>query len=182
MIEWSELQNHIGASVDDGERDLILALERAAVDYVQRKTGRFFGSPASTSFTKVLDGLGDGFVRLPDKPNSITAVETRHAVDQTWQSEAVADFETDVEDERAMWLIWTEDAFPAGRRTVRVTYTAGYTKGQEPALVRQWVRDLVALLYASRPTAASVDDLGIEGLPKTPGILLAEERFMPLAI
>jgi hypothetical protein len=116
----------------------------AAVAYVERYTGRYFGAVAE--IVETLDGSGADVLWLRETPAATPAILVESRASDTWETVDLDDhpYETDG---RQLYLSggWTY-----GRRNVRVTYTAGYAAGEEPADIRQVVMELVAKMYQFR--------------------------------
>lgn len=133
MIPVPELRDYL--RLDHLEDDYLLEqVERAAVAYVERETGRYFG-PREEG-TEHLAGTGTSALWLADEPAG--PVEVVNSYD--WP---VVDFT--VHGRRLHRVAgWATTSCYA------VTYERGYEEGEEPADVRLAVMQLVALMYEYR--------------------------------
>lgn len=153
MIELPALKAHLGTDAvrADPDRDTVLSsLEAAAVDFVQRETGRYFG--ASTTFTEYIDGEDDREIWLNEPASSVTSVHERCDIGDVWEEIAEGDSDGwELRDARLLrkgGCVWERGS------EYRVIYDFGYAAGSEPGEIRQLVTDLVAHRYRQR---------GIEG-------------------
>jgi hypothetical protein len=133
-----ELKTLIGVTTDDHDA-VLTAVEAAVVAFVEGHTGRWFGAPAE--FVGRFSG-GVGVLWLAETPAADPApvVETNDT--GGWVAVDGDDYEVD-----GAALHHTGTGWPRGVRNIRVTYTAGYAPGEEPADIRGAVLDLVALRY-----------------------------------
>jgi hypothetical protein len=152
MVPLAELLTHARAS--DADADLIVAYEAAAVQHVQRLTGRYFGPPAER--TEYVAGEGQRELILV---NDI-APEGTVAVVMDGTAVPAEDFE--IRGRRLRHVSgWGHPGYAAA--DLVVTYTAGYAVTQPaddyddpiadvaaPDDVRQAVRLLVAHWYEFR--------------------------------
>lgn len=153
MISLDDLKAHLGTDQVklDPDRDTVLpALEAAAVDFVERETGRHFS--ASATFTDYLDGSGTRDIWLREAPSNITSVHERCEIGDDW--EEIVEGDADGFELRGRQLLRKGGCTWERGYEYRAIYDFGYTGGQEPKDIRQLVTDLVALRWRQR---------GIEG-------------------
>ena len=122
---------------DASQADLIEELERAAVAFVERETGRYFG-PAQV-VTEFFSGVAGRAILLRDEPTGTVTVE--ESTGTGWV--AVTDYTR-----RGRFLYHTVAWSPYV--DIRVTYQRGYAEGQEPGDIRGAVMQMVAHLYENR--------------------------------
>lgn len=145
MIALAMLRAHL-KDPPAAENGLVRAYERAAVAYIERRTGRYFGAPVAQ--TEYLRGVGQREIWLAEVPIGPVALEADGtAVD-------AADFT--VRGRRLRHVAtWGSAAYPVD---IVATYTAGYTTsgtGEEvdiaaPDDIREAVLELVTLHYEQR--------------------------------
>lgn len=145
MIALPLLKLHIRHALaeDDTTEDALLEeYEAAAVAFVERYTGRYFGEPVAR--TEYLVGTGAQEVWLSETPAGAVAVLSNDvAVD-------AGDFT--VRGRRLRHAsIWGAPWLPTD---LAVTYTAGYAAGEEPADIRVAVMELVGKMYEYRTAVA----------------------------
>ena len=155
MIDLADLKAAL--NVPDGftaHDDYLTALERAAVGYVQRKTGWYWGPEQEVDAT--LCGSGTRDLWLPDHASAVSRVVewSVYGVDSELPAESYAlrrepgsthGIRLSRRDGR-LWLPGYEYA---------VTYTRGYEEGTEPEDIRQAVIGLVALWFEVRLPVAT---------------------------
>lgn len=152
MIGLQDLKLHMKVdAADRADDELILEMERAAVDYLEMETGRYFGPVAV--ITEALSPRGYAPLYLRTAPfiseeYPAPTVESR-ARGGAWGPEA--DYE--IEGDR---LIPTTYWAP-GERLIRVTYSGGYSEGDGPPAVRAAVRSLVTRMYQTRTSLPVAD-------------------------
>lgn len=155
MIKLAELRRMLGGDdvVPVTENATLVALEKAAVEFIQTQTRRYFGPVKD--FKEVIAGTGVGHIWLRavpvDQPDfdynsAIVSVDERQFVNDT--PIAVEDFEVRSLDGEVQLIrhaggVWTDG------RDYTVTYRMGYEPGTEPADIRQLVKDLVAYRWES---------------------------------
>lgn len=150
MIPLEVLKLHIrtadpDATIEDG---VLQQYEEAAVAYVERATGRYFGPPAER--VEILDPSGADVLWLAEAPiadpaeGRETVVAERRGAEWTDLDAEETPYELDGRQ------LYREGGWARGRRSVRVTYWAGYSAGNEPADIRQAVLELAALYYEER--------------------------------
>lgn len=155
MIKLAELRRMLGGDdvVPVTENANLVALEKAAVEFVQTQTRRYFGPVKD--FEEVITGTGAEHIWLRavpvDQPDfdytsAIVSVDERQYPDSV--PLAIEDFEVlpldgEVQLVRHGGGLWTD-----GMKYV-VTYRMGYEPGTEPADIRQLVKDLVAHRWSS---------------------------------
>ena len=145
MIPVSVLQAWLN---DDESAELLLALERRAVGYLERQTGRHLGDPKTV--TRSFDGRGSQLLFLPEEPRDPAGLvlEVRSEFTSAW--ELVESDEYEVDGRRVFRVA---EVWPRGRFNLRATYDAGYTAADAPQDLRQAVIDLVEHWYRGRVTA-----------------------------
>lgn len=149
MIPLAVLKRHL--KVDDdivADDELIKGYEEAAVQIMQNETGRFLG--ALGEVTELLSGNGWAGIWLQGSPiidedYSPFVLERRNGPGGTWEAVPSTDFEVDG------YRLYPLAYWAPGLRTLRATYTAGYAEDDdEPADIRQAVRELVSKMYEHR--------------------------------
>lgn len=182
MIELADLKAHLGTDQvkHDPDRDTVLPkFEAAAVDFVQRETGRYFG--ASSSFTEYLEGEDDRELWLNEPADSITSVHERCDIGDTW--EEILEGDSDGWELRDARLLRKGGCVWQRGYEYRVIYSFGYAAGSEPAEIRQLVTDLVALRWRQRGieghTSGKLGDYGftVSDLEAIPGAAEILERW-----
>ncbi len=187
MISIPLLKEWLGQPDEDGLTALLTALEERAVDIVLEETERHFD--VATALTEYLIGDGIRTLRLNENAATITSVSERLNVGDSWT--AITEGDSDGFEIRA-----PKTSSPSGKAKLlrkdglawlsgyeyRVTYSFGYTAGDEPGTIRQAVFDLVSLKYHGRGreglqafragdvawTQFSADDvLAVPGLKRT---------------
>lgn len=160
MVELTALKAALniptGTTTHDG---YLLALEEAAVEYVQRATGRFLGATDDAA-EFVLEGTGDAVLWLPERASAVTAVVSRSYLGG--EETAIA---TDDDDG---WALRIPAGETHGSRLIRkgghvwsrfteyvVTATIGYDAGAEPAEDRGDVTALVSHWFENRLPAVT---------------------------
>lgn len=131
----------------------LAALEIAAVDHLQRETGRFFGP--TESVTEWITGDGTDTLWLRDHANeAIATVDERSAPGGTATTITAGNDDG--------YLQRTDDLTKLVRRNglawtlgyeYEVTYERGYDSGEEPKSARQIVEQLVAWWFERRVPA-----------------------------
>lgn len=135
--------------------DYLSELETAAVAFVERYTGRYFG--ASEEVTRVVGGDGTRVLWLPDHASAVASVAEREYPGDTETVITAGDsdgYEADrpstLDANRVAALfrkggnVWEE------HYEYVVTFTRGYASGSEPSDIRQAVIALVAYWYEMR--------------------------------
>jgi hypothetical protein len=131
------------------EDDYLAELEQEAVARVSQHTGRYYGSADET--TEYVDGTDGAFIWLKEEPIVSDAITM--TVTERW---GVADTGTviDADDDdgyivRGRKLYRKNGVWTRGYE-YEITYTRGYTAGEEPADIRKKVIGLVVLWYTTR--------------------------------
>ena len=152
MIDLTDLKAHLGGDArTDPDRDtVLLALEIAAVDFVQRETSRYFA--VSTEHTEYIDGEDDRELWLNERPSATTSVHVRAEIGDDWTEILAGD--SDGFELRGARLLRKGGAVWERGCEYRIIYDFGYAPGLEPSEIRQLVTDLVAHRWRQR---------GIEG-------------------
>lgn len=170
MIGLTELREDVGITdPEDTSQDAILvALEAAAVAYIQMYTQRFFGPPEEVE--EILSGEGGRRLYLrdipvdpvedPDYPSfgPLTVVDTRCYPGGTLTALEETAYELRRVGLEAFLVrngyrgVWEQD------HEYLVTYWRGYWPGEEPADIRQLVKDMVKSKY----TALTIEGLKSE--------------------
>lgn len=141
MISVADLRAWLQLAADDTEDDALLEeLEERAVALLGELVGDHYG--AETEFAEVVDGSGTAELWLDRTPTS-AAVTVELRAGQTWE---VVDSELFMVTGRRVLRV-DGSAWSRGSSAYRVTYTAGYAAGEEPALVYQAVLDIVRFFY-----------------------------------
>ena len=127
---------------DASQADLVEELERAAVAFVERETGRYFG-PVQT-VTETFSGVSGRRLMLRDTPNGVVSV-TEDGVTTT-------EF---TQDGRALvhnvaWSPYVD---------IKASYLRGYAEGKEPGDVRALVLQITAHYYENRIGAPVPGDM-----------------------
>lgn len=155
MITLADLKLAQRIDVSDTSQDAhITKLEAAAVAFVQRYTGRYFGPPVADA-EMVLTGSGSAEMLLADYASAVTAVGNR-----PYPGGEIAEIGTDATNG---WSLRLAPGETSSLRLIRhggsvwdgpvefvVTATIGYAAGAEPADVRQAVGMLVAHWFELR--------------------------------
>ena len=148
MIGTSELMNALRCSKSEAAGDYVTGLEAAAVAYVERKTNRSFSTSGERTEILLGNGRRDLWVAESiDTGETVTITETSYpgATPVTITASEGNGYEV-----RGTKLVrkggfsWTRGY------EYTVTYTAGYTAGEEPDDIRQAVTALVTLWYERR--------------------------------
>ena len=157
MIELAELKDALRIPAALTEHDYYLtALERAAVAYVERRTGWYWGPQQQA--TALLEGNGTWALYLPDHASAVVRVAERSRWSGTETELPPSSYELvlppgethGLKLSRRTWEPWAYGVLYA------VTYTRGYAAGEEPADIRQAVVGLVAHWFENRlPVAAA---------------------------
>lgn len=175
MIGLAELKAalQIPAALTEHD-DYLTALERAAVAYVERKTGWYWGPQQEA--TALIEGTGTWTLWLPDHASDVVRVVER----SFWSGDGLElpgdSYELVKEPgsthglklRRNTWYPW------ACACTYAVTYTRGYAPGEEPADIRQAVAGLVAHWFEHRLPVAS--DLAAQPAPDHVAAIIAAHR------
>lgn len=132
-----------------GEETILRSLEKAAVDYVNRMTGRWFGVTATIIDTFRWRG---GTLLLANEPTTLVLTESEDGV--TWATVAASRY---VQTGR---LVYLSGSYLSTGTHIRATYTAGYAVvggdadvWNAPEAVKQAVRMLVGHWYVNREAA-----------------------------
>lgn len=145
MIALATLRAHL-KEPDASENGLIRAYEQAAVQYVEKETGRYFGAPAPR--TDYRTGAGQQEIWLSEVPTGVVTV--------TRDGAAVDAAEFSTRERRLRHTsAWGTAAYPVD---LVIAYEAGYTEsgaGEEvdiaaPADIRAAVLELVARMHGYR--------------------------------
>lgn len=128
--------------------DYLTALEAAAVSYVQRRTGWYWGP--SEDVTAHLRGMGSPDLWLPDHASAVSKVVewSPYGIDQTLDASAYT-LRLEPGSTHGLRLVRLDDIWYPGAEYA-VTYTRGYAEGEEPGDIRQAVIGLVALWFEAR--------------------------------
>jgi hypothetical protein len=128
MITVAELKRAVGIAASNNTRNSDLqACADAAVEWIQGKTGRYFGEPRAT--TQIIDGDGvSDTIYVTGIPAESPALVIRTWGSNEWDVVDAEDY--DVETSR---VIMREEPWPYGRRNIKAEYTEGYASGQAPA-------------------------------------------------
>jgi hypothetical protein len=145
MIELADLKRWLGVS-GSGDDTLLTDLEARAVDFLERETGRHFGTAEAK--TEIHEGDGTPILWLNELPSSLTSVEERQEVGDSWT--AIPEGDDDGWELRAPKVLRKGSHVWDAGYEFRVIYNFGYTAGNEPKEVRQAVLDLCALKYHPR--------------------------------
>lgn len=154
MIPIADLKKMLRVT-NDAEDDLILELEKAAVEFAQERRGEYYGEPEETAqyFSPY---FGQQYIYLSQTPAADPAPVIESFDGSSWSPVASTDYQI------AGATLFNRTGWSPGERNIRVTYTRGYTAGQEPPKVRHAVRMLVAHWYEYRVpivTGMSVEDV-----------------------
>lgn len=181
MISLARIHDRLGIQGDDAYLE---QLEAGWVSTLESMTGRYLGEPKtvvdirngfarSLRLTEPEDGRRASVIFLSQPPANfaaVTKIETRTSISGDWEE---LDLETaDVTplpnfelDHTRLYRIDGSD-YPAGARTVRVTYTAGYDIDNGPDMYEALLFDILAHVF--RPEAlrakggvASVSQRGV---------------------
>lgn len=154
MISVASLKAHL--RVTHTADDVYIAeLEEAAVGFVERWTGDFYGPEEEV--TEIVPGTGLRALWLAQAPAGSPVVVT---IDETSYPGATATAIADVDDDgfevRSRKLVRKGGGGWVRGYEYEVTYTRGYAEGAQPEPVRHAVKMLVAHWYHSRtPVAAA---------------------------
>jgi hypothetical protein len=142
VIPVDELRDYVKAK--DADEPILEKMELAAVAFVERETGRYFGEPAPIA--EVFSGAYAGPLYLSESPAADPALVLEYFDGTSWST---VDSSSYTIDGSAIWpaasTLWIY-----GHRNYRATYTRGYVAGEEPADIRQAVMDLVATKWKGR--------------------------------
>ena len=123
---------------DASQADLVEELERAAVAFVERETGRYFGPVQMV--TEFFSAVAGRAILLRDEPTGAVTVEESTVAG--WV--APTDYTRD-----GRFLYHTVAWSPYV--DIRVTYQRGYAEGKEPGDVRMLVLHLVQHYFDGTP-------------------------------
>lgn len=153
MIPTAEIKRALGIPTADTSRDTDIAYaEAAAVAYVERATGRYFGEPRE--FIQYFDGAQTAALYLDEPPlvdiygALLDPFEVASRAGATWTAA-----ETDTYDIDGARVIAVDSVWASGSRNLRVTYTAGYEAGTEPADIRAAVLALAVAMFREQDAA-----------------------------
>ena len=118
---------------DASQADLIEELERAAVAFMERETGRYFGPPQTV--TETFSGIAGRRLLLRDKPTGAVTVTENGVATTAFTADGRVLLHT------VTWSPYVD---------IRVTYQRGYAEGKEPGDIRGAVMQMVAHLYENR--------------------------------
>lgn len=157
MIELEQIKQQIKHTLpesDPTEDELIEEYERAAVAYVQKITGRYYGPPVDDAAITAV-GNGTSLLYLHERVSAITSVTERMYLGDT--GTVIATGATDG------WALRLAPGESFGNAVIRkggslwlygyeyaLVGTIGYPAGEEPANVRQAVRWMAAQMYVNR--------------------------------
>lgn len=149
MIPIGTLRDWVLDNASDTSKDsILLELEAGAVAHVEALTGRYFGEPAERTEYPTIHGHDLYLNELP-----IVTVATPITL-ASWNGEEWEDIATE---DFILYPISARDGarihYPTGwsyGTRVRVTYTAGYEEGDEPAQIRSAVLYLVSERWNAR--------------------------------
>lgn len=162
MIELADLKSQLKNPLPDSDTSddaLLEQYEAAAVDHVQRITGRYYGPKISTA---ELIGIGEGtsILRLSEFVSAVSAVTER-----LYQGDAGTSILTGASDG---WTLRIRPGLSHSAMLIRkggsvwrsdyeyvVTGAIGYDPGEEPPAVRQAVTMLAAHWYVTRTPVAT---------------------------
>jgi uncharacterized phiE125 gp8 family phage protein len=171
LITWSKLKSLFGIT-SDGEQGHYEDLINAASAVANRYTGRRL---ASRQYTEQLDGLGDNLLMLPEYP--IQSVDSVYVDPQ--RNFAVDTEITDYLLYEDFGGLWHDGGFPAGRKNVKITYTAGFPSDGVPEDLQSAVAEIVAWMD-SRMNESGVG-VGIRRVEGPGGGQTEYEMTIPLA-
>lgn len=149
MIALADLK----ALLDEGgtDHDSFLTLqEAAAVEFVQRYTGRYFG--ASEQAEQIVPGVGTNTLWLADDAAAVASVH-ESIYPGAAESEILAG-DVDGFVIRGRRLVRKGGSVWRRGHEYRVIYTRGYAAGNEPADIRGAVLELVRYRYGQRKAGA----------------------------
>ena len=134
--------------------DYLTALEMAAVGYVQRKTGWYWGPEQEVEAT--LCGSGTRDLWLPDHASAVSRVVawSVYGVDSELPAESYA-LRLEPGSTHGIRLSRRDGGLWLPGYEYAVTYTRGYEAGAEPEDIRQAVIGLVALWFEVRLPVAT---------------------------
>jgi hypothetical protein len=150
VIPLQDLKLHLKVDADVTADDtLIVAMEEAAVAYLQNETGRYFGE--SGEITEILSANGWASIWLQAAPITDDEdyfpflLERRSTPSGDWEVVDSTDYEVDG------YRLYPLSYWTPARRTLRATYySSAYAEGAEPPDVQQAVRELVTRMYKYR--------------------------------
>lgn len=159
LVSLATLQSWTGVTDDDAT---LVAIEAGVTAFLQRVCNRDLSTPQASYQDIVrgadyLPGALTAPINPPDIPfvllnhlptGAVTAVDYRYSVQSEWASQDLADFESDADNPRILYVV--SGLLPAGQRTVRVTYPRGYDEDGGPADVHLFICKMVNWLYQNR--------------------------------
>jgi hypothetical protein len=174
MIDPDELRDYVGA--EEADEATLTAIEQAAVAFVQNYTGRYFGPPELVE--EYVTGRGGRRLYLrdhvtydpsyPDDPAVVLVDERTIPGDGPTAFTQDTDFvyralgrENVLIRFGTTWGQWTEPYEYA------VTYWRGYPPGDEPADIRQLVKDMVLVKWQTLQGDAALQSETIGGYSYT---------------
>ena len=151
MITTADAREWLGLGSDQDLRLAAMITEATAT--LGRELGRYLGPPITKVELKCGGAMGTTSVFCSDDPqvseSTPMIVATRFSPFEAFATLAVEDWALVGQE------VIAKGAFPPGRGSVRLSYFVGFAPGTGPAELRDLVRQLVALRYASRPDAES---------------------------
>jgi uncharacterized phiE125 gp8 family phage protein len=176
-----ELKAQIDLDTTDGDHDaLCTALLNAAESELARRTGRFYGTPASK--IEVLSGRGSSVLYTANPIRSLTSVEIRQSegLGASWGTVSTSEYEV----VGTNGVLRKVVSWPEGSRNVRITYSAGLLgDGTEtPAATKQLVLDMASWMYQNRKQV--VTEAGVDAARLPPWITqrIAFERMQKVRV
>lgn len=165
MISTAALKLALVIDATDTSQDTYLArLEAAAVAFVERATGHYFGPPAPR--VEYADAVGQREIWLRDTPSPQTVVTVE--IDGA----AVDPASFTLRGRRLRHATrWGSPAYPAD---ARISYTAGFAPDAGPADIEQAVVEIVAAAYENRAPGKDSD----MSVPERTAALLRSARRM----
>jgi uncharacterized phiE125 gp8 family phage protein len=161
VIELADLKSQLKHPLpesDTSDDALLEQYEAAAVDHVQRITGRYYG-PKITTAELIAVGEGTSILRLSEFVSAVSAVTER-----LYQGDAGTSILTGASDG---WVLRIKPGTTHSATLIRkggsvwrfgyeypVTAEIGYDPGEEPPAVRQAVSMLAAHWYVTRTPVA----------------------------
>jgi hypothetical protein len=150
MINLPELKSHLRIAASNTNDDAYLTqLEKAAVDFVEKRTGRYWGEVSTDNITEIVYGTGTPHLWMADPPTTIPTSITEQAYPGATQT-TITNTDTDGYVLRGTRLVRKGGGVWTQGYEYDVTYTRGYTPGSEPDAIRHAVRMLVAHWYEHR--------------------------------
>lgn len=146
LLTFAQVQDWVPQAygAENLQQDAIEMAEALADEYCGRTL-------ASTAHTETHDiGDGQGIVALRNYPIDTTAAFTVKTAADTSSPTTLttSDYERDAD--HGLLLAADGGTFPAGARSLEVTYTAGYTSATLPAGLRRVLLQLVAWVLETR--------------------------------